>query len=147
MSTIDETLIQRLRDIVGDEYVIWGSDDLILYEYDGSIDRSSPGAVVLPGNADELSECVRAAYEHEVKIVPRGAGTGLSGGAVPLHDSVVLPVTRLNRVLDVDVENRVAIVEPGLVNIELSNAVAQYGLYYAPDPSSQGALHDWRERG
>lgn len=136
---IDKTLIERLRSIVGDEYVIWGSDDLILYEYDGSIDRSSPGAVVLPGDADELAECVRAAYEHDAKIVPRGAGTGLSGGAVPLHDSVVLPVTRLNKVLEVDVENRVAIVEPGLVNIQLSNAVAEYGLYYAPDPSSQGA--------
>ena len=62
MSMIDETLIRRLRDIVGEEYVIWGSDDLLLYEYDGSIDRSSPGAVVLPGDADELAECVRAAY-------------------------------------------------------------------------------------
>ena len=136
---IDEKLIKRLREIVGEEYVIWGSDDLLLYEYDGSIDRSTPGAVVLPGSADELAECVRAAYEHDANIVPRGAGTGLSGGAVPLHDSVVLPVTRLNRVLEVDVENRVAIVEPGLVNIELSEAVAQYGLYYAPDPSSQRA--------
>ncbi len=136
---IDEVLIRRLREIVGEEYVIWGSDDLLLYEYDGSIDRSSPGAVVLPGNAQELADCVRIAYEHDANIVPRGAGTGLSGGAVPLHDSVVLPVTRLNRVLEVDVENRVAIVEPGLVNIQLSNAVAQYGLYYAPDPSSQGA--------
>ena len=97
---IDQELIQRLRGIVGDEYVIWGSDDLLLYEYDGSIDRSSPGAVVLPGNADELSECVKAAYEHDANIVPRGAGTGLSGGAVPLQNSVVMPVTRLNRVLD-----------------------------------------------
>ena len=101
---IDESLIQRLRDIVGDEYVIWGSDDLLLYQYDGSIDRSAPGAVVLPGSADELEECVRVAYEYDANIVPRGAGTGLSGGAVPLHDSVVLPVTRLNKVLEVDVE-------------------------------------------
>ena len=136
---IDEKLIQRLRGIVGEEYVIWGSDDLLLYEYDGSIDRSPPGAVVLPGSSEELAECVKAAHEYDANIVPRGAGTGLSGGAVPLHDSVVLPVTRLNRVLEVDVENRVAIVEPGLVNIELSEAVAQYGLYYAPDPSSQRA--------
>ena len=75
----------------------------------------------------------------KANIVPRGAGTGLSGGAVPLQNSVVMPVTRLNHVLEVDVENRMAIVEPGLVNIELSEAVAQYGLYYAPDPSSQRA--------
>ena len=136
---IDEKLIERLRGIVGEEYVIWGSDDLLLYEYDGSIDRSPPGAVVLPGSPEELAECVKAAHEFDANVVPRGAGTGLSGGAVPLHDSVVLPVTRLNRVLEVDVENRVAIVEPGLVNIELSEAVAQYGLYYAPDPSSQRA--------
>ncbi len=136
---ISEELIGELVQIVGEEYVIWRSDDLILYEYDGSIDRSAPAAVVLPGDADELAKCVKAANRHEAYIVPRGAGTGLSGGAVPLHDSVVMPVTRLNHVLEVDVENRVAIVEPGLVNIELSQAVAPHGLYYAPDPSSQKA--------
>ena len=136
---IDAALIQELRSIVGDQYVIWDSEDLLLYEYDGSIDRSSPSAVVLPGSAEELAGCVRAAYAKDAKIVPRGAGTGLSGGSVPLNDSVVIPVTRMNRVLDVDVENRVAIVEPGLVNIDLSDAVAKYGLYYAPDPSSQRA--------
>lgn len=136
---INETLINELIDIVGSDYVVWKSDDLILYEYDGSIDRSAPGAVVLPGNADELAMCVRAANTHDAYIVPRGAGTGLSGGAVPLRNSVVLPVTRLNKILDIDVQNRVAIVEPGLVNVELSKAVGKHGLYYAPDPSSQGA--------
>ncbi len=138
-ATVSAALIEELKSIVGKEYVIWGSDDLLLYEYDGSIDRGNPGAVVLPGNADELARCVRAAHKHEARIVPRGAGTGLSGGAVPLAGSLVMPVTRLNKVLEIDVGNRVAVVEPGLVNIELSQAVERYGLYYAPDPSSQRA--------
>ena len=132
-------MIAELSAVVGEEYVIWRSDDLLLYEYDGSIDRSRPSAVVLPADADEVAKCVAIANRYGAYIVPRGAGTGLSGGSVPLQNAVVIPVTRLNRVLDVDVENRVAIVEPGLVNIDLTNAVAPYGLYYAPDPSSQRA--------
>ena len=132
-------MIDDLVSVVGDEYVIWRSDDLLLYEYDGSIDRSRPSAVVLPGSAEEVAACVKIANRHGAHIVPRGAGTGLSGGSVPLHDSIVIPVTRLNKVLEIDAANRVAVVEPGLVNIDLTNAVAPFGLYYAPDPSSQRA--------
>ena len=132
-------MIAELSAVVGEDYVIWRSDDLLLYEYDGSIDRSRPSAVVLPADADEVAKCVSIANRYGAYIVPRGAGTGLSGGSVPLQNAVVIPVTRLNRVLEIDVANRVAVVEPGLVNIDLTNAVAQFGLYYAPDPSSQRA--------
>ena len=138
-TTANRLLIDDLAKTVGERNVVWKPEDLLLYEYDGSIDRAAPRVVVLPGSADETAECVKVANRHDAFIVPRGAGTGLSGGAVPLRDSVVIGLSRLNRVLDVDIENRVAIVEPGLVNLELSNQVERFGLYYAPDPSSQKA--------
>lgn len=137
--TASKQLITDLQQVVGERNVVWKQEDLLLYEYDGSIDRAPPRVVVLPGSAQEAADCVRVANRHESFIMPRGAGTGLSGGAVPLRDSVVIGLSRLNRILDVDIENRVAIVEPGLVNLELSNRVEKYGLYYAPDPSSQKA--------
>lgn len=132
-------LIKDLQKVVGEESVVWRPEDLLLYEYDGSIDRAKPKVVALPGSAEEAAECVRVANRHDAYISPRGAGTGLSGGAIPLRDSVVIGLSRLNKVLELDVENRVAIVEPGLVNLELSNYMEQFGLYYAPDPSSQKA--------
>ncbi len=138
-ATASQSLITDLQEAVGEGAVVWKPEDLLLYEYDGSIDRAAPRVVVLPGSAEEAAECVKVANRHDAFIVPRGAGTGLSGGAIPLRDSVVIGLARLNRILDVDVENRVAVVEPGFVNIELSNHVEQFGLYYAPDPSSQKA--------
>ncbi len=131
-------VIIELEKVLGDpRYVIWKPEDLMLYEYDGSIDRALPGMVVHPGTAAQVAECVRVANRYGMDIVPRGAGTGLSGGAVPLHGSLVIALTRLNRVLEVDKDNRVAIVEPGVVNIDVTHAVEKFGLYYAPDPSSQ----------
>lgn len=134
-----ESLVKQLEIAVGISNVIYKPEDLLIYSYDASIDRATPNVVVLPGSTVEISECVKAANAHGATIVPRGAGTGLSGGAIPLNDSVVIGVSRLNKILSVDVNNRTAIVEPGLVNIELSNHVGKYGLYYAPDPSSQKA--------
>ena len=142
MAKPDETrppLISDLEDAVGPQYVIWRPEDLLVYEYDGSIDKAMPGAVAVPGSADEVRAAVRIANRHGANIVPRGAGTGLSGGAIPLRDSVVIALTRLNRIIEIDAGNRTALVEPGVVNIELSDAAAEYGLYYAPDPSSQRA--------
>ena len=133
------TVIQRLRAAVGDEYVIHKPEDLIAFEYDGSVDRALPTVVALPDGADEAAACVRVAAEFGLPVVARGAGTGLSGGAVAEHGGLVLALTRMTRVLDVDVENRVAIVEPGVVNLRLSEIVAEHGLYFAPDPSSQRA--------
>ena len=133
------TLIDDLKSVVGDMYVVHGPADLIVFEYDGSVDKAMPLAVVLPASAEEVSEVVKIAGRHQLPIVARGAGTGLSGGAVAEHGGLVMPLTRMTRILEVDVENRVAVVEPGLVNIELTNAVSKHGLYFAPDPSSQKA--------
>jgi glycolate oxidase len=133
----DTSLISDLSNKVGDQYVIWKPEDLLVYEYDGSIDKATPSAVVLPSSADEVAEIVRIANRHGAYIVARGAGTSLSGGAVPLRNSVVIALTRLTNLLEVDAENRVAIVEPGMINLQLSEKVSHLGLFYAPDPASQ----------
>ncbi len=133
----DSPLISDLSAVVGEKYVIWKPEDLLVYEYDGSIDRATPQAVVLPSTAEEVSEVVRIANRHGVYIVARGAGTSLSGGAVPLRDAVVIALTRLTDLIEVDAENRVAIVEPGMINLHLSQKVSHLGLFYAPDPASQ----------
>ena len=120
-------------------YVVHEPEDLIVFEYDGSVDRALPLAVVLPASTEEVSGVVKVARSHEVPVIARGAGTGLSGGAIAHEGGIVVALTRMTRFLDVDVENRLAVVEPGLVNIDLSAAVDRFGLYFAPDPSSQKA--------
>lgn len=132
-------LVRALEAAAGRDNVIWRPADLRLYEYDGTIDRMTPWAVVLPGTTAEVAGCVAACERLEVPITPRGAGTGLSGGAIPAKRGVVVSTARMRRVLDVDVDNRTALVEPGVANIQVTEAVAQYGLFYAPDPSSQKA--------
>jgi len=101
--------------------------------------RERPGAVILPGSREELIRVVRILAHHGVPYAARGAGTGLSGGALSGPDGVVIALTRLNRIISVDAANRRAVVEPGVVNARLSQAVAPLGLHYAPDPSSQAA--------
>ncbi|MCX6021168.1 MAG: FAD-binding protein [Chloroflexi bacterium] len=132
-------LVPALQQIVGADGVIWAPEDLLVYEYDGAIDRGLPDLAVLPRSADEVTRIVRLAAEAGVPVVPRGAGTGLSGGAVAEQGGIAVAFPRMKRVLNVDRENRIAVVEPGLVNLDLSRAVAHLGLYYAPDPSSQRA--------
>ena len=142
MARLNETkppLISDLEDAIGTQFVISRPEDLLVYEYDGSIDKAMPGAVVVPGSTEEVMAAVRIANRHGANIVPRGAGTGLSGGAIPLKGSVVIALTRMNRIIEIDAGNRTALVEPGVVNIEISQAAAKFGLYYAPDPSSQRA--------
>jgi glycolate oxidase len=133
------TLARALRRIVGDAFVLDTPEALLVYEYDGSVDRARPGLVVLPGSAEETAEVVRTVRRAGWPLVPRGAGTGLSGGAVPLGEAVALSLARLNRILEIDPENMLAVVEAGVTNLAISRAAAPYGLYYAPDPSSQRA--------
>ena len=132
-----QALIHDLKAIVGEMYVVHAPEDLIVFEYDGSVDRALPVAVVLPSSTAEVSEVVRVCRRYDQPIVARGAGTGLSGGAVAEEGGVVLALTRLTRVLEIDTDNRLAVVEPGVVNLDLSYAVEKHGLYFAPDPSSQ----------
>ena len=130
-------MIGELRLIVGDMYVVDSPEDLIVFEYDGSVDRALPEAVVLPAGTEQVSRVIKVAAKYGLPVVARGAGTGLSGGAVADKGGIVLALTRMTRVLEVDVENRLAVVEPGVVNIDLTHAAEKHGLYFAPDPSSQ----------
>jgi len=133
-------LLAALREIVGAGGLLARPEDLLVYEADGlTVHGAKPAAVVLPRDKTEVVRVVRACRAHGAPFVPRGAGTGLSGGAIALDDGVVIECSRMNRMLRIDPENRVAVVEPGVVNADLSQAVAQHGLFYAPDPSSQMA--------
>ena len=136
-NSVNSNLISDLSNAVGEQYVIWQAEDLLVYEYDGSIDKATPQAVVLPGTAEDVSAVVKIANKHGAYIVARGAGTSLSGGAVPLRDAVVIALTRLTSLIEVDAKNRIAIVEPGMINLHLSQRVSHLGLFYAPDPASQ----------
>ncbi len=130
-------VVRELSALLGPRYVLHHPYDLMLYEYDASIDRSQPDIVVLPSSTEEVVGIVKIAVRHNVPLVPRGAGTGLSGGAIPIYGGIVIAFSRMNRILEVDYENLRAVVQPGLVNLHLSNALNPAGFYYVPDPSSQ----------
>jgi glycolate oxidase len=132
-------IVRQLERALGRERVLSTPEELIAYEYDGTIERGKPQAVVFPESTEHVAAAVRIAHRHGVPVIPRGAGTGLSGGAVAAVGGVIVALTRMKRIIEVDVANRLAIVEPGVVNLDLSRAVAPHGLYYAPDPSSQRA--------
>ena len=134
-----KNLVGQLRAIVGERYVLVEKEDVIVYEQDGSIFQVMPEIVVLPGNVEQVAAVVKAAKQAAVPIIPRGSGTGLAGGAVPAEGGIVLSLARLDRILKIDLENRIAVVEPGVINIDLTKAVAKDGFFYAPDPSSQAA--------
>jgi glycolate oxidase len=133
------SLIQELRAIVGERYLLFEKEDVIVYEQDGSVFQVMPEIVVLPADVEQVSAVVKAARRNNVPIVPRGSGTGLAGGAVPAEGGIVLSLARLNRILKIDLQNRIAIVEPGVINVDVTKAVAKDGFFYAPDPSSQAA--------
>ncbi len=132
-------LVRELERILGDDGVLWTSYDLMLYEYDGSIDKARAQAVVFPKSSEDVSRVVKLCNARGVPYTARGAGTGLSGGAIPSLGGVLISFSRMNRILELDYENLRAVVEPGLVNLRLSQAVAHEKLLYVPDPSSQKA--------
>jgi len=132
-------LVQQFQAIVGAEGVLYAPEDVLVFEYDGSIDKGMPAAVVFPRTTEEVSAVVKLARAAGLPIVPRGAGTGLSGGAIPLEPGVIVALTRMKRIVEVDPANRLAVVEPGVINLDITKAVTRHGLYYAPDPSSQKA--------
>src|SRR2546430_4019495 len=131
-------LVSRLQRIVGPAYVLTRPEDVVVYEQDAFlVAHALPDIVVLPGSAAEVASVVRAAHEANVPLVVRGAGTGLNGGSIPIAGGVMLVLTRMNRILEIDPRNRLAVVEPGVVNADLTAAAARHGLFYAPDPGSQ----------
>ncbi len=130
--------LDRLREVVGRHGLLSDPADLLTYESDALVHLSAtPGAVVLPASAAEVQAVVRLCHRERVPFVARGHGTGLSGGALPVPDGVLIVLSRLNRILEVDVPNYRITVEPGVTNAEITRQVAPFGCYYAPDPSSQ----------
>jgi glycolate oxidase subunit GlcD len=135
---LTHAVVRALGDIVGRERVITDPDRLLVYESDGlTAYRVLPRAVVLPSSTEEVAAVVRLLHGEGISVVPRGAGTGLSGGALPNSEGVVVGTARMNRILEIDPENRLARVQPGVINARLTEAARPHGLYYAPDPSSQ----------
>lgn len=131
--------VQGLIALIGEKNVLWEEYDLRLYEYDGSVDKGLPQAVVLPETTQQVADVVRACHRAGVPFTARGGGTGLSGGSIPEAGGVLIAMVRMDRIIQVDLPNLRAVVEPGLVNLQLSQAIAGQGLYYVPDPSSQKA--------
>jgi glycolate dehydrogenase FAD-linked subunit len=133
-----ERIVAALRQIVPGEGVIAGEREMRPYESDGlTAYRQLPMVVVLPETTAQVAAVLRYCHDEGIRVVPRGAGTSLSGGALPLADGVLLGMAKFNRIREIDFANRIAVVEPGVTNLAVSNAVAHEGFYYAPDPSSQ----------
>ena len=131
--------IAAVQGILGMDNVVVHPDDLLVFEYDGSIDRGMPEAVVFPANTSDVSRVMSLAYEAGIPVVGRGSGTGLSGGAISPPGGVQIAFTRMHEILEVDTGNRHALVEPGVINLDLDTHVRKFGFRYAPDPSSQRA--------
>ena len=131
-------LVPRLREICGEDGVVTDTSRRRTFESDGlTHHRSVPGVVVLPTTADQVAAVVRLCADRGVPFVPRGAGTGLSAGALPHAEGVLIVTSRMRRIIEIDVANECAVVEPGVANLDVTRAAAPYGYYYAPDPSSQ----------
>jgi glycolate oxidase len=134
---LNPKLIRELQNLLGRDAVLSAREDLLMYEYDGSVESARPDCVVFPSSTRDVSEIMRLAKRFETPLVGRGAGTGLSGGALPRAGGIVAVFARMNRILEIDAESRRAVVQPGVVNLDITRAVAHLGLYFAPDPSSQ----------
>jgi glycolate oxidase len=134
-----EKLVDRLREVVGEAHAFDDPYEMRLYQYDASPETSLPDVVVLPGSAAEVAAVVRICCELDVPVVARSGASSLAGGTVPVEHGVVVTFPRMNRILDIDIDNLRAVVEPGVVNLALSQALKPEGYYYVPDPSSQGA--------
>ena len=130
---------ERIAALLGPRGYLDRPEDLTLYEYDGSIDKHRPDLVVFPRSTQDVAAIVRLAREYRVPFVGRGAGTGLSGGAIPREGGIVVAFARMNRILEIDLDNERAVVQPGVVNLDITLAVQGSGYFYAPDPSSQRA--------
>ncbi len=137
---LPDRIVSALRDIVGEPGMVTGRTSLRVYECDGyTLEKAAPGLVVLPATTEEASRVIQLLAGAGIAFVPRGAGTGVSGGCLPIGAAVMVGTSRLRRIRSIDAENRVAEVEAGVVNLEISRRVDSLGLYYAPDPSSQSA--------
>jgi glycolate oxidase len=133
----NDQLLQQLADIVGAANVSASAVDRITHSFDATQRQCLPDVVVHPGNAEEISRIVRLANAQRIPLLPRGAGSGFTGGSLPVHGGIVLVLTRMNRILEIDVDNLIAVVEPGVVTGRLQKEVERLGLFYPPDPASK----------
>src|SRR5437763_326291 len=139
-TAVAPSLAERMRSIVGAANVLSSPSDLLVYECDGfTIEKNKPDVVVFPQSTAEIVAIVKACGELSVPFVPRGAGTSLAGGCLPIGGGVMIALARMKRILEVNYRDRFAVVEPGVVNLWLTNHVKPAGYHFAPDPSSQGA--------
>ena len=134
---MEQSFIKELAKIVGRENILFSKKDLLAYAYDATQHQEMPEAIVFPSSTAEVSAVMKAANRERIPTVPRGAGTGLSGGTLPIKGGLILELSRMNRILDIDPSNRRAITEPGVVNLDLQDALAPWGFIYPPDPASQ----------
>jgi len=142
---VDQTIIQKkififneLKKLINSDNVLSHDSEIKPYETDAlAAYKQKPLAVVLPENTEEVSQILKFCYKENIKVVPRGAGTGLSGGALPLQDAILISLTKFNKILEIDFANKCVVTQPGVTNLSITNAVQHKGFYYAPDPSSQ----------
>jgi len=134
---VAQSFIKELTRIVGRENVLSSLKDLIAYSYDATPRQEMPEVIVLTRSTAEVSAVMKAAYREKIPVVVRGAGTNLSGGTIPIKGGIILEISRMNKILEMDTANRRAVVEPGVVNLDLQNALAPLGFMYPPDPASQ----------
>ena len=140
MPSITTNLIDRLRTIVGRDAILTSASELLVYECDGfTIEKNKPDVVVFPTSTEQVVQIVKVCNELNVPFLPRGAGTSLAGGCLPVGGGVMITLSRMKRILEVDYRNRYAVVEPGVINLWLTNHLKRHGYHFAPDPSSQGA--------
>jgi glycolate oxidase len=134
---ISKGTIKELTSVVGRENILADLKDLIAYSYDATPRQEMPDVIVFPRHTADVSAIMKIAHREGMPVVPRGAGTNLSGGTIPFKGGIVLELSRMNRILEIDTANRRAVVEPGVVNLDLQNALAPLGYFYPPDPASQ----------
>lgn len=130
-------IIEELSKIVGKDNVLASEMQKRLFGYDASLYRANPDCIVIPSSTEDVSRVVALAYKHGIRVVARGAGTNLSGGSVPSQGGIVLQFSRMNNILEIDIENQRVVVEPGVVTLDMKNVLAGYGYIYQPDPASE----------
>ncbi|MEX0586855.1 MAG: FAD-linked oxidase C-terminal domain-containing protein [Pirellulales bacterium] len=139
-SGVSPALVDQLRQAVGNDGVLTARSDLVVYECDGFvIEKNSPDVVVFPRTTEQVAQIVRLANQYDVPFLPRGAGTSLAGGCLPVGGGLMIVLTRMREIVEINLRDRYALVQPGVVNVWLTNALRGTGYHYAPDPSSQGA--------
>jgi len=136
MKYMNKKTIKKIQEIVGNKYLVTAREDLLCYSYDGTGEEYLPGAVAFPGSAAEISSIMRLANQELFPVTPRGAGTGMTGGSLPVKGGLALVMSRLNKIIEIDSENQIAMVEPGVITGEFQAAVKKKGLFYPPDPAS-----------